>query len=241
MTRALLKRLLGRISRGLFRLEVHDAHAIPARGPCILVFNHLSNLDPHLLFTLMPRADAVGLVAAEYRTRPLVRWLVEACGGLWLHRGKADRATLRRALVLLEGGALVGLAPEGRRSPDGRLGAGRPGAAFLALRSGAPVLPVALEGTERALATLRRGRRPRVVVRFGEPFFLKDPLAPSQPGERREELEEGTRRIMEALAALLPRERRSPSSTTIQGPSPNLRPRSTSPSTSSTPLPGDSP
>lgn len=167
----LLRPLLADLYRGLVRLTVEGVQRIPPSGPCILAFNHQSNLDPHLIFTLMPRRDAAGLVASEYCGRAFERWIVEACGGIWLRRGAGDLAALRRALTLLEAGWLVGLAPEGGRSTDGILRRARRGVGFLAIRSGAPVLPVAVEGTREVVASIRRGRRAPVRVRFGEVFL----------------------------------------------------------------------
>lgn len=167
----LLRPVLAGLYRGLVRLTVEGVERIPPSGPCILAFNHQSNLDPHLIFTLMPRRDAAGLVASEYRSRAFERWIVEACGGIWLQRGAGDRAALRRALTLLEAGWLVGLAPEGGRSTDGVLRRARRGVGFLAIRSGAPVLPVAVEGTREVIGSIRRGQRAPVRVSFGEVFF----------------------------------------------------------------------
>jgi 1-acyl-sn-glycerol-3-phosphate acyltransferase len=197
-------RLLRTVLRPLYRLildlEVVGAERIPRSGPCLLVFNHLSNLDAHLLLTLMPRDDATGLVAADYRRRPLHRWIVEAGGGSWLRRGEGDRDALRRALGLLGEGWLVGLAPEGGRSPDGKLRPAKPGAAFLALRSGAPVLPVGVDGTDRFAGRIRRGRRTPVRIVIGEPFVLEAP-----PGQgRREAIDLGTARIMGRISGLIP-------------------------------------
>ncbi len=195
-----MRALLRPLYRLVLDLEVVGEERVPRSGGCLLVFNHLSNLDAHLLLTLMPRDDATGLVAADYRKRPLHRWIVEAGGGTWLRRGAGDREALKRALGLLEAGWLVGLAPEGGRSPDGRLRPPRPGAAFLALRSGVPVLPVGIDGTDRFSGNVLRGRRTPVRVVVGEPFQLEAP-----PGcGRREALELGSARIMGRISRLIP-------------------------------------
>jgi 1-acyl-sn-glycerol-3-phosphate acyltransferase len=195
----LLRPVLGGLYRGLVHLTVENVERIPPSGPCILAFNHQSNLDPHLIFTLMPRRDVVGLVASEYRNRAFERWIVEACGGIWLRRGVGDRAALRRALTLLEAGWLVGLAPEGGRSRDGVLRRARRGVGFLAVRSGAPLLPVAVEGTRDILRSIRCGRRAPVRVSFGEVFRPSD--------EDRTDVRTRSRRVadevMARVAALL--------------------------------------
>lgn len=177
---------------------------VPEAGPCVLVFNHLSNFDVHLIFSVLERPDVTGLVAADYRSRPVARVLVEVGGGIWLNRRRAGRAGIRAALELLRHGWLVGIAPEGGRSRTGALTRGRPGAAYLALRTGAAVIPVALTGTERLRRTLRRLQRPDVRVRFGEPFRPE----PSETLPRRERIGAATEEIMTRLASLLPVEYR---------------------------------
>jgi 1-acyl-sn-glycerol-3-phosphate acyltransferase len=186
--------------RAIARLEVEGHAHVPRAGGCLLVFNHLSNFDPHLIFSLMPRRDAAGLVAAEYRRRPATRWLLERAGAIWLDRGRPDRQALAAALARLRAGWLVGLAPEGGRSRTGALRHGRHGAAFLAGHAGVPILPVAVTGTERIAAALPRLRRVPVRVRFGAPFRL--PACDGVP--RRERLEAHTDTIMHQIAALLP-------------------------------------
>jgi 1-acyl-sn-glycerol-3-phosphate acyltransferase len=201
-----VRAVLSPLYRTLLALEVEGKERVPASDPCILVFNHLSNLDPHLIFTLLSRADATGLVAASYRERAVTRFLVEAGGGMWIRRDITDRIAIRTALRLLADGWLVGIAPEGGRSPDGVLRRAKSGAAYLAIRSGAPLLPVGIDGTDGVVAALVRGRRARVRVKFGYPF------RPSPgSGLRGQDLRHTvTHEIMTRLAALLPKERRGP-------------------------------
>jgi 1-acyl-sn-glycerol-3-phosphate acyltransferase len=77
-----LRHILATGYRAVARLEVEGHAHIPRTGGCLLVFNHLSNFDPHLIFSLMPRRDAAGLVAADYRRRPATRWLLERATAL---------------------------------------------------------------------------------------------------------------------------------------------------------------
>lgn len=194
--RAVLNMLYGL----LMRREVFGPENIPAEGPCLLVFNHLSNFDAHLLYCLVDRKDLTGLFAADYRAHPFFRFMVEAPGGLWLRRGEGDRRTLRAALDLLERGWLVGIAPEGRRSSTAALNPARRGAAFLATRADVPILPVGIAGTEKIAAGMKRFRRVTVTVRVGEPFRL--PLR--EFGGSRQHLQTCTDLIMCRIAALLP-------------------------------------
>jgi 1-acyl-sn-glycerol-3-phosphate acyltransferase len=130
----------------------------------------------------------------------LVGPLFRAYGVIWVHRGQPDRKAIRAALDALEQGRMVVLAPEGRQSITGELEEGTDGATFLALKSGAPIVPVAITGTdnENIYSNFKRWRRPRVTLSVGEPFFIRE-----QP-DRQMTIRAGTRQIMESLARLLP-------------------------------------
>ncbi len=93
----LLRAILNFLFAVLTRRRVYGLENIPAAGPCLLVFNHLSNFDPPLLFTLIRRTDGVGLVADNYRRHPFYRFVVEMAGGMWIRRGPAtgQRSRLR--------------------------------------------------------------------------------------------------------------------------------------------------
>jgi 1-acyl-sn-glycerol-3-phosphate acyltransferase len=119
---------------------------------------------------------------------------------IYVHRGRPDRKAIRAALQGLAEGRLVVLAPEGRESLEGKLEEGTDGAAFLAMKSGAPIVPVAMTGTENEIiyGNLRNWKRSRVTLTVGKPFKLVEQV------DRQQMLREGTRQIMEALASLLP-------------------------------------
>ena len=186
------------------RRDVSGLENVPRRGPCLVVFNQLSLFDTPLLSISLPRADVTGLVARDYRGNPFYRVLVEQGGGLWLRRGGSDRRALEGALEALQRGWAVGISPEGRRSPTGGLIEAKPGAAFLAIESGAPVLPLAFTQTDRLGASLKRLRRITIGVRFGTPFTLPPP----EGRGRKQQLRHATDVIMCRLAALLPEEYR---------------------------------
>jgi 1-acyl-sn-glycerol-3-phosphate acyltransferase len=121
-----------------------------------------------------------------------------------VHRGQPDRRALRAALQALEQGRIVGIAPEGRESLTGALEEGTAGAAYLALKADAPVLPVTFTGSEnvRLLRNIRRLRRTPMTVTIG-PLFHLDPA-----GDYKAAIERGTREIMMTLARQLPPEYR---------------------------------
>jgi 1-acyl-sn-glycerol-3-phosphate acyltransferase len=174
--------LLARLARAVFRPVVEGRENVPRRGPVILAANHLSFLDSVVIPLVAPRPVAF-LAKAEYFRKPgLKGWLTRTCltgidaipvqrGG---HRGAQRSLELARD-VLAAGGAF-GIHPEGSRSRDGRIYRGRTGVAWLALASGAPVVPVAVLGTDRIQPVgARLPRVGRITVRFGAPLLFAQP------------------------------------------------------------------
>lgn len=199
------RRLLLGILRALLRLaarcEVSGRANIPAGGPLLVVFNHLAHLDGPLILAVMPfEVEAIGL-SDLYRV-PITGQLLRLYGIIPVHRDQYDREVLRRALNVLAEGRVLALAPEARQSPTHTLERGRTGAAYLALRTGAPLLPVGITGTETIYAAWRQLRRPRLTVNIGAPFYLTGPLA--RGAQRRAQLDAGRDEIMRRIAALLP-------------------------------------
>jgi 1-acyl-sn-glycerol-3-phosphate acyltransferase len=186
------------------RLEVSGLEHIPATGGGLLILNHLSIIDPALIYAVQKRDKVTGLVASDYRARPVERFFVESAGAIWLRRGASDRDALRVALRLLDDGWLVGVAPEGTRSRTHALTPGKRGPAFLAHYARAPIYPAGITGTDTCWQSLKRLRRPLISVRFGAPFRLPE----HEPGNHRQQLEESTRLMMCHIAALVPPENR---------------------------------
>ncbi len=203
----LRRRVLQALARGLVRLlarvEARGLEHIPRQGPLVLTVNHLGDADALVVLAHLPWQPEVLAAMELYDILP-IRWLLNLYGAIWVHRGRPDRRALRAALQALAEGRVVALAPEGRQSVTRSLEEGTEGAAFLALKAGAPVLPVALTGTEdeHVFGHLKRLRRPRVSVTFGPPFSLND--LPASGPRFRAALQEGTERIMLAIARLLP-------------------------------------
>jgi 1-acyl-sn-glycerol-3-phosphate acyltransferase len=194
---ALSRLILRAVLRLLFRVEVEGREHEPQDGPLVVVANHWSALDPPVLGCALHRP--VHFMAKEELFRiPLLRTWMRAVGTFPVRRGEPDRAAIRTALQLVRQGAVVVVFPEGTRNPRGSLLPAEPGAAFLALRAGVPILPVGILGTLEAMPKGAWVPRPRKVrVRIGEPFTLTD------LGSGREALEEASDRIMRAIADLL--------------------------------------
>ena len=178
----LTRALLVPVSRLAFRPVVEGREHVPLQGPVILAANHLSFLDSFIVPLVSPRQVAF-LAKAEYFTRPgprgrLTGATLRGLGAVAVPRGehRAAQAALETALEVLREGRAFGIHPEGSRSRDGRLYRGRTGVAWLALASGAPVVPVALIGTDRIQPIGARLPRPgRVTVRFGAPLHFTAP------------------------------------------------------------------
>jgi 1-acyl-sn-glycerol-3-phosphate acyltransferase len=171
----------GPFLRLLARPDVSGAEHIPASGPAILASNHLSVVDS-IFLPLMVERPVTFAAKSEYFTG--TRWRDKIVGAylrstnqLSTDRAgaRAAQAMLDAALDLLNSGQLFGIYPEGTRSPDGRLYRGRTGVGYLALNSGAPVIPVAMVGTQKILPPGHRLPRPgRIEIRIGEPLTFAE-------------------------------------------------------------------
>ena len=188
----------------LARTHIQGVEHLPRKGPAILVTNHLGDADVVLILSVLPVCpEALASIdLLEYRW---VFWLLHAYGVIWVHRGRADRAALQAALKALREGRVLAVAPEGRQSLIGGLMPGTEGAAYLALKSGAPVVPMGITGTFnwQVFPRLKRFQRLDFGIRIGPPFRLRP-----QARDRREALQEATETIMRAIARLLPPEYR---------------------------------
>jgi len=182
---------------------------VPTSGPVVLAANHLAFIDSLLVMYSLNRPVAF-LGKAEYLDHPVARRLFPMTGMLPLDRtGRRSRVTLDRANEILTGGGIVGVHPEGTRSRDGLLGVGHRGVAQIALRASAPVVPVALVGTDQAqpVGQAIPAFRCKVEVRFGAPIGLGPWADAPRSATSRTEL---TNETMDAIAALSGQQRRAP-------------------------------
>ncbi len=169
--------LLGPILKALFRPWVRGMENIPTTGPVILASNHLSFSDS-IFLPLQARRPVVFLAKSEYFTGKgikgaLSRWFFKSTGQLPIDRsgGKASEASLNTGLRVLSQGQVLGIYPEGTRSPDGRLFRGRTGIARMALESKVPVIPVAMIDTEKVQPIGRKlPRIRRIGIIVGKPL-----------------------------------------------------------------------
>lgn len=192
-----IKATLGRLLLAIYRVDLTGWERVPTGG-AILAGNHVSYLDPALLWSAARRP--VHFVAKIELWEPrLLGWALDHLWAFPVKRGSADREMISAATGLLESGELVGMFPEGTRKRDSdtdELGAAHGGVAFLAIRAGVPVVPVGIAGTEEALpAGAKMPRFPRVTIVVGQPI---DPSG--FEGGRKERTEAMTAAIMDAIA-----------------------------------------
>ena len=181
-------------------MEVVGLENLPAQGGCIVACNHLSRIDPALVFALGKRRDMTALVADKYKRNLFIRPLIVAVGGIWINREEADVHALREARQFLKDGGMLGIAPEGTRSQTGALIQAKTGTAYLADKAGVPVVPRAIYGSELAMRQLFHLRRPAIHIEFGKPLMLE----PVSRSNRDADLQRNTDEIMCRIAAMLP-------------------------------------
>lgn len=169
--------IAGPLLKGIFRPWVTGADNIPTQGAVILASNHLSFVDSVFLPICIDR-DMVFLAKSEYFTTKGIKgwatkWFMKGTGMLPIDRsgGKASEASLNTGLRVLAEGRVLGIYPEGTRSPDGKLYRGRTGIARMVLESGVPVVPVAMIDTEKVMpigSKWPKLRRPGIII--GKPL-----------------------------------------------------------------------
>jgi 1-acyl-sn-glycerol-3-phosphate acyltransferase len=199
----------GRVfARAMSRISIEGAlDQIPREGPLIIAANHASNLDAVVLGAwLTPRLGRRihWLGKRELFDWPIVGWIAANGGVHPVDRGAADVEAFRLARRILDEGHVLFVFPEGTRSPDGALQEARDGVAVLATRTGAPIVPIGIGGSDRVWPRGQRLPHPggHVVVRVGAPFRPADELPPGTA--RRDAKAQVTAMIMSRIAALLP-------------------------------------
>ncbi len=194
--------------RWLIGFRIEGIENVPKHGPALVISNHLHNSDPILLVAAYPR-PLLWMAKKEVFSVPFVGWVADSAGAFPVDRGSADRQALRNAERLLHEGYLVGVFPEGTRSTTGGLKDVYPGVAIIAMRTGAPIIPTAIFGTERLPLNGKKGStrgsgRYQVTIRMGEPFHLPERKA----GEKRLSMSDKTDFMMTKIAELLPEQYR---------------------------------
>jgi len=206
----LFKPIVSALVRGYFRPTVTGLENVPKDGPIIVASNHLSFFDSVIIQALMPRRVSF-FAKAEYFTTPglkgaFMKAFFTGVGSIPVQRGEqaASVAALDKLVEILDGGDGVGIYPEGTRSRDGLLYRGRTGVGWLALTTGAPVVPVGLIGTDKLQpADSNRIRRHRFTLNIGQAMRFEHPGAKHPLPLRRRVTDD----IVDAIAELSGQER----------------------------------
>lgn len=196
--RFLIRILLNLIAR----FEIHGKENVPLTGGMIIASNHIGILDILMVYYGIDRTDLFIPVAEKFEKTGWIRWLGKHLNFIFVDRFNPDLKALRKMIALMEDGKCLIIAPEGTRSPTGSLVEGKPGVAYLAARSGFPIVPVGITGTEdkMILENIKRFRKSTITLTGGKPFVIP-PLAKAN---RDAALQNATDEIMCRIAVLLP-------------------------------------
>src|SRR5260221_2966243 len=171
ITRWIMRRMGDLIAATTMKLTVTGLEHIPMEGPTIILFNHLTMIDPPLLCYVIKKRDATPLGKIELRRSPYFALALWGWRGVTIHRGEVDRAALKESISVIQSKDMLAIAPEGHRNPG--LRAPAEGSALLAKQTGAIMVPVGFSGTESVFAKLRHFHRADITVNVGQPFRLK--------------------------------------------------------------------
>lgn len=174
----------------IFPTKVIGKENVPTEGAVILAANHLSNWDPPLVGTFIPRHVAY-MAKEELFQVPILKTILKKVHTFPVKRGASDRAAIKTALKMLADDECICMFPEGTRSKDGKLHKGAPGVALIAVKSKAVVVPVAIQGTFK----LRPFRK--ITISYGKPMKFEVEKAD------KENLQEFTEKIMQEIASML--------------------------------------
>ena len=188
------------------RFEIRGKENLPLTGGMVIASNHIGILDIIMVYFVIDRTDLFIPVAEKWEKIGWIRWLGKQLNFLFVDRYNPDLKALRKMIALMQEGKCLVIAPEGTRSRTGTLNEGKPGVAYLAARSGFPVIPVAITGTqdEVLLENAKHFRKSNITLTGGKQFSI-----PPLPNKDRDvTLQKWTDEIMCQIAALLPEKNR---------------------------------
>lgn len=200
MKRETLQNIICWLMDHITRTTYTGLENIPKTGPVIIATNHLSQLDTPVLLCNPVRKDLTALIADKYLHAFVLGWILRTIGAIWINREIADFGALRLANDALKKGLPLGVSPEGTRSKTGGLIQGKSGVVLIALKSGAPIVPVGVWGTETGFKRLLTFRKPIMFANFGPAFHIPS----ADPENRTAELQHWTEEVMCRIALQLP-------------------------------------
>ncbi len=193
---------IGFLFRVFCRIEDSDLRLLPQSGPAILISNHTSNLEGPLFYVRLRPRTTIAMAKIELWKFFVTRMIMEAWKAVPVRRGRLDRSALARCTRVLTKGDFLCIAPEGRRSKDGTLLRGQPGAAWFAADKGIPVYPMVQWGCRDIVRELRHFRRPHLTIKVGPPFLVRTPEGAKAHGD---ELQAMADEMMFEMAAQMPK------------------------------------
>lgn len=194
------------LARVLLRMRIEGVEHVPREGGVVVIANHLHNADPLLIAIACPRPVHF-MAKRELMTVPIIGRIIRLGGTFPIDRGRGDRTAIRRAEATVNQGIALGMFPEGTRSRSRQIERALPGAGLIALRGNAPIVPVAVTGSERLPFNGSKGGRRAVRgpgqsgvrIVFGEPFRL-----PSHIDGKRTTADQAVELAMRRVAEMLP-------------------------------------
>jgi 1-acyl-sn-glycerol-3-phosphate acyltransferase len=187
--------------RIILKVEIRGLEHVPRGGALIVAISHSSFIDPLLAGAYIPRG-LTPMAKIEAFSLPVIGWIIKWYGAFPVRRGEVDLSAFKTSLRVLQGGGALVIAPEGHRSETGNLQRGREGAIMLSLRTGAPILPVAVWGGKALWKNLAHLRRTEMK------FFVGAPVIPVLPDAKptREQIAEMSHDLMLCIAQMMPPE-----------------------------------
>lgn len=182
---------VGVFYRTAYRLKVEGLENVPREGGAIICGNHFTGHDPLVVGISMPRPVSF-MAKQELFKLPVLGFIFRGMGAFPVNRGAPDRAALKKSIEVLENGGCFGIFPEGTRNRSGELGKAEPGTAYLALKSGAPVIPVGISSSYKLFSP--------IIVKVGKPVDLDAYRGAKLSSESRDAAGDA---IMAAIGALL--------------------------------------
>ena len=187
------------VFRVILRVHLRGLENIPRQGPVILAISHSSFLDPLVAGAYSPR-DVIPMAKAEAFNLPVIGLIIRSYGAFPVRRGEVDMTAIKMALRILQNNLMLIIAPEGHRSQSGSLQQGREGAIILSLRSGAPILPIAVWGGKAFWKNLIRFRRTQIS------YFVGKPVLPAEMKPSRDQVTGMSHELMLRIAEMMPAE-----------------------------------
>jgi 1-acyl-sn-glycerol-3-phosphate acyltransferase len=205
MTKRFIIFVVSLVFKIISRIKILNIENLPAAGPIMIASNHIGFLDG-ILIPAIPTASShpnlIVIIAEKYEKKPIYNWAVKHLGFMFIDRFNPDIRTVREVVKRLKNNGFMIIAPEGTRSPNGALIEGKPGAAYIASKTNASVVPMSLVGCEEKTIKQRllKLKKLDITLSVGKPFKI-----PSLPRENQDKfLQKYTDEIMCQIAALLP-------------------------------------